>query len=258
MPERGSDPGAGEARILRFPARARPEAPAAPPPTPVLEDIRLHRGGRRVLDGLTLHLPGAGVTALIGPNGAGKSLTLRVLAGLVAPQTGAVRADPSAAALVFQRPVLLRRRARADLDHALRAARVPRADRAARLEALLNLGGLEGLADRPARSLSGGEAQRFAFIRALAARPRRLLLDEPTASLDPRATAALEDLIARTAAEGVEIVLVTHDRGQAARLADRVAFVHAGRTAEETPADRFFARPASEAAQAYLDGRLLL
>jgi len=261
MPEKRIDAATPQARptarVLPFPRPldGRASSPARPP---ALDEVRVFRGGRAVLDGLTLDLPGEGVTALMGPNGAGKSLALRVLAGLVAPRSGKVRADPREAALVFQRPVLLRRRVRADLDHALRAAGAPRAGRAARLDALLALGGLETLADRPARSLSGGEAQRLAFIRALAANPRRLLLDEPTASLDPRATAALESLIAGAAADGVEILLVTHDRGQAARLADRVAFLHAGRAAEVTPAATFFDRPASDAARAYLAGKLLL
>ncbi|MEM1313842.1 MAG: ATP-binding cassette domain-containing protein [Pseudomonadota bacterium] len=254
MPERNEDRG-DEARILRFPRRGGDVAATAPP---ALENVRLRRGARAVLDGATLTLPGAGVTALMGPNGAGKSLTLRVLAGLVAPDSGRVRSDPERAALVFQRPVLLRRSVRANLDHALRAAGAPRAGRARRLEALLALGGLEAMADRPARSLSGGEAQRLQMMRALAAEPRLLLLDEPTASLDPRSIAAIETLVARAAADGVEVVLVTHDRGQAARLADRVAFMHQGRIAEETPAPSFFARPASDAAHAYLEGRLLL
>jgi tungstate transport system ATP-binding protein len=85
-----------------------------------------------------------------------------------------------------------------------------------------------------------------------------LLLDEPTASLDPRSTAAIEALVARVAAEGVEVVLVTHDRGQAARLADQVAFMHLGRIVEQSPAEAFFRRPASPEARAYLNGGLLL
>ncbi|MGM0583140.1 MAG: ATP-binding cassette domain-containing protein [Pseudomonadota bacterium] len=261
---------AEERRVVPFPGpasgeRPRPPAPGAEAwpdslaePRPVLEGAVLLRGGRRLLDGVTLRLPGRGVTALMGPNGAGKSLCLRVLAGLVTPDLGALRCAPLSTALVFQRPVLLRRSVRANLLHALRVAGVPRRERAERLQALLETGGLGPLARQPARSLSGGEAQRLALVRALASRPRLLLLDEPTASLDPRATAAVEELIARAVAQGAEAVLVTHDPGQAARLADRVIFLHRGRDAETTPAAEFFRRPRSEAARAYLDGRLLV
>ncbi|MEM6438083.1 MAG: ATP-binding cassette domain-containing protein [Pseudomonadota bacterium] len=257
MPESGrGERRPGEARILRFPRRPAAAEVLDGPQT--LQSVRLMRGGRAVLDGLTLSLPGEGVTALMGPNGSGKSLTLRVLAGLVAPDAGELRDDPEGSALVFQRPVLLRRSVRGNLDHALRAAGAGRSERVEKLDALLALGGLEAMADRPARSLSGGEAQRLQLMRALAADPRRLLLDEPTASLDPRSTAAIETLVARVAAEGVEVVLVTHDRGQAARLADRVAFLHHGKAVEQSPAGRFFQRPATQEARAYLDGRLLL
>lgn len=254
-------------RIVPFPRPPRRPAPdRAHPvwpetladPQPALENAVLMRGGRRLLDGLTLRLPGRGVTALMGPNGAGKSLSLRVLAGLVALDLGEVRSVPLSTALVFQRPVLLRRSVRANLDHALRAARVSRRERPERIDALLEMAALGPLAAQPARALSGGEAQRLSLVRALAARPRLLLLDEPTASLDPRSTAAIEQLAARAAQEGAEVVLVTHDAGQAARLADQVVFLHRGRDAETTPAAEFFAHPRSEAARAYLDGRLLL
>jgi tungstate transport system ATP-binding protein len=229
-----------------------------------LREVRLMRGGRALLDGLSLTLAPGGVTALLGPNGAGKSLTLRVIAGLLAPDAGALawgeRAAPAkgSVALVFQRPVLLRRSAAANLDHALGVAGVPRRARAARRAELLALGGLETLADRPARALSGGEAQRLALVRALAAAPRLLLLDEPTASLDPSATATIEALIARVAAQGTTVLIVTHDAGQARRLADRAVFLHAGRVAEDAPADRLLTDPQSPEAQAYLAGRLLL
>lgn len=239
------------ARLLRFPR-------AGPPPPPALEGVRLFLGDSAVLDGVTLSLPGRGITAVMGPNGAGKSLTLRVLAGLVRPDAGTVRVRPEDARLVFQRPTLLRPSVRGDLDHALRAAGLTRRERAAEIPALLALAGLTAHADRPARRLSGGEAQRLALVRALGASPRLLLLDEPCASLDPRATAEVERLVARVAAEGTEVVLVTHDRGQAARLADRIAFLHAGRVTVSGPAGPFFRRPESEPARAYLEGRLPL
>ena len=241
----------------------RPDADDAPSGDAVarLQDITVKRGGTAVLDGLSIAFPSGGVTAVMGPNGAGKSLLLRVLMGLIAPDGGVVSVHPAAAgamALVFQRPVLLRRSVRGNLDHALRVYRVSRRDRPRRLQELLRMGGLTGLADRPARRLSGGEQQRVAMVRALGARPRLLLLDEPTASLDPQSTGAIEWLIRAAVADGTKAVLVTHDHGQAQRLADDVAFVHHGRLTEHTDRATFFANPASTAAKAYLDGRLLL
>jgi tungstate transport system ATP-binding protein len=226
--------------------------------------VRLARGGRALLDGLSFSLAPGGITALIGPNGAGKSLTLRLLAGLIAPDEGAVRwgerASPAkgSVALVFQRPVLLRRTAAANLDHALAVAGVRRRDRPARRAGLVALAGLESLADRPARALSGGEAQRLALARALAAGPRLLLLDEPTASLDPAATAAIEALVSRISSQGATVLLVTHDMGQARRLADRVLFLHRGSVAEDAPAAILLDAPQSPEARAYRDGQLLL
>jgi tungstate transport system ATP-binding protein len=232
----------------------------------VLEDVRFAAGGKTLIDGLSLQLAPGSRTVIMGPNGAGKSLFLRLLAGLIRPTAGRITyggrpAEPALLrriAVVFQRPVVLRRSVVANLRHALATYGVPRGERAQRIEALLALGQLEDLANRPARVLSGGEQQRLSMVRALAARPELLLLDEPTASLDPQATAAIEALVGQAAASGVKIVMVTHDRGQAQRLADEVLFLHRGRLAERTLADMFFNRPNSAAAQAYLEGRLLL
>ncbi|MHA1546837.1 MAG: ATP-binding cassette domain-containing protein [Alphaproteobacteria bacterium] len=234
---------------------------AEAPPAVSLISVTLERSGKKLIDGLTLTLAGRGVTAVLGPNGAGKSLLLRMVAGLIAPTSGAVQIHPPFAgqvALVFQRPVLLRRTVRANLAHALRVYAVPRRQRAAQIARLLDVGGLGGLADLPARTLSGGEQQRLAMVRALAAAPRLLLLDEPTASLDPQSTLAIETLIRTAARDGTKILLVTHDHGQAQRLASEVVFLHHGQVTEQTPSHQFFARPASEAARTFLDGRLLL
>ncbi len=226
-----------------------------------LLSVTLERSGQKLIDGLTLELPCGGVTAVIGPNGAGKSLLLRLVAGLISPTAGVVQIHPAYAgriALVFQRPVLLRRSVHGNLAHALSVYGVPRKQRFARLAELLEIGGLAALADRPARALSGGEQQRLAMVRALAARPRLLLLDEPMASLDPQSTLVIETLVRATAEAGTKIVLVTHDHGQAQRLANEIVFLHHGRVTEQTRSERFFTDPASGAGRAFLEGRLLL
>lgn len=225
-----------------------------------LVGVNLEIAGQKLLQEMTIHLPLTGVSVIMGPNGAGKSLLLRLLAGLIEPASGSIQVHSELKdriALVFQRPVLLRRAVQANLSHALRVHKVPRNRRRRRLQELLRMGGLTALADQPARRLSGGEQQRLAMVRAMAANPRLLLLDEPTASLDPQSTAMIETLIQGASIE-TKILLVTHDRDQAQRLADDVVFVHRGRAVEHSKAAQFFNRPASEQAQAYLEGRLLL
>ncbi|MEM1383514.1 MAG: ATP-binding cassette domain-containing protein [Pseudomonadota bacterium] len=237
-----------------------PEGVVFPPVagSPVrLAGVSVARSREALLTDLSITLRPGGVTAVMGPNGAGKSVLLRVVAGLIAPDAGEV-AVSGPVALVPQTPVLLRRSLRGNLAHALWIYGIPRAERPARIAELLDLAGLSALAGRPARALSGGEKQRFAIIRALAAEPRLLLLDEPTVSLDPRATAAVEALIRRAAAGGAKVVLVTHDRGQVARLAEEVVFLHCGRVGEQSAAPTFLASPASAEARAYLAGDLLL
>lgn len=229
-----------------------------------VEGLVVELGGRRVLDGVSFRLGKGGATVVLGPNGAGKSVLLRCLHGLLPaaervswngrPFDAAVRARQ---AMVFQTPVLLRRSVAANLAFALAARGVPRARRRRQVEELLGRFDLATLAGRPARRLSGGERQRVALARALALRPELLLLDEPTASLDPAATLAIERLLRQALAEGTSILLVTHDVAQAKRLADEVVFLHRGRVLEQAPAASFFQRPCSAEAAAYLAGELL-
>ncbi|HQY46218.1 MAG TPA: ATP-binding cassette domain-containing protein [Usitatibacteraceae bacterium] len=214
-------------------------------------------GGVRALDGLDLVLEPGLRTVVLGPNGAGKSVLLRTLHGLIAPTAGTVSwSRPVRQAMVFQRPVMLRRSALANLRYALAVNGVAEPERSSRATAALARVGLERIADRPARVLSGGEQQRLALARAWALRPGILFLDEPTASLDPGATAEVERVIASIAAEGTRLVMTTHNLGQARRLADEIVFIHAGRAAERTAADRFFDQPASNEARLFLQGEL--
>ena len=117
--------------------------------------------------------------------------------------------------------------------------------------------GLGPLADRPARLLSGGEQQRLALARAWSMQPEVLFLDEPTSALDPSATRIIEEMLMGFSAEGITIVLTTHNLGQARRLAEDVAFLHRGRLIEHRPAADFFAGPAAPEARAFLAGDLI-
>ena len=159
--------------------------------------------------------------------------------------------------MVFQRPVMLRRSALANLTHALSLTRSSPMDALLRANEALARFGLAELARRPARILSGGEQQRLAMARAWALDPEVLFLDEPTSALDPAATRAVEEMIKAFHADGMTILMTTHDLGQAQRLADEVLFLHHGRILEQTPAKEFFERPRSEAARAFINGELL-
>jgi tungstate transport system ATP-binding protein len=151
---------------------------------------------------------------------------------------------------------MLRRTSAANVAFALKAA--GRAADRATITALLDQVGLSGCATRPARRLSGGEQQRLALARALARNPEVLFLDEPTASLDPSGTKAVEDIMARVAASGVKVVFSTHDLGQARRLASDVVFLIDGRIAEYSPVERFFTAPETSEGSAFVRGELVI
>ncbi|MEL7213000.1 MAG: ATP-binding cassette domain-containing protein [Pseudomonadota bacterium] len=214
--------------------------------------------GEAKIDIPELCLDGEGPTMILGPNGAGKSLTLRLLHGLLPPTSGQITTPATRQAMVFQKPILLRRTVLANMDYALRAAGISRAKRRALAMDYLHEAGLSGKAKQAARTLSGGEQQRLALIRALATEPEILFLDEPTSSLDPSATQAIEAMVLRAASYGTRIVMVTHDLGQAKRLGRDIVFLHKGEVACHQPADDFFKAPAHPAAARYLRGDLPL
>ncbi len=237
---------------------AVPLAKGASPPEIRVRGLSYRAGGRLLIDIPALDIDGAGPTIILGANGAGKSVLMRLLHGLLAPAGGTISVGTGRQAMVFQRPVVLRRTVAGNVAFALRAAGVPRRDRPARIAALLKGGGLSHRAGHPARLLSGGEQQRLTLLRAMATDPAILFLDEPTSSLDPASTAAIEALVRDADRSGTRVVMVTHDPAQARRLGARIALMHQGRLAEMSPTDRFFAAPASPEGRAYLTAAFLL
>ena len=228
-----------------------------------IKDLRFVADATPLIDCLSLLIPTDGISLIIGPNGAGKSLLVRALHGLIEPSAGEIKfggANLSSEfrqrqAMVFQRPVLLRRSTLANVEFALRLRGNARQDQA---RTLLDLVGLSEMADRPARRLSGGEQQRLALARALATQPDILFLDEPTANLDPASTKIIEDIVSEQDRSGTKIIFVTHDMAQARRLGSDVSFMHRGRVIETGSADYFFNAPCTREAQDYLAGRILI
>ncbi|MFO7857557.1 MAG: ATP-binding cassette domain-containing protein [Ectothiorhodospiraceae bacterium] len=231
-----------------------------------LEGVSFRHRGQTLLHPLDLCLERHGKTLLMGPNGAGKSLLMRICHGLLRPSTGSVRwlgdgatgeAVRRRQAMVFQRPVMLRRSALANVRYALAVRGVGRRERRERADRAIERFGLEAIAHRPARVLSGGEQQRLALARAWVLQPEILFMDEPTAALDPAAINAVEQAVEAFHAQGTRIVMSSHDLGQARRLADEVVFLANGRLVERAPVAAFFEQPQSREAAAFIRGDLV-
>lgn len=221
-------------------------------------------GTKPIIEDVSFTIDIAGLAVLLGPNGSGKSSLLKLLHGLLPLSSGSIRwgdVDARAAqrkqAMVFQRPVLLRRSAAENVDHVLKLRGVSSAERARVIEESLEWAGLADVADMPARKLSGGEQQSLTIARAWALNPQVLLLDEPTANLDPRATRRVEDLIHSFAATGRKIIMATHNIAQAQRLADEVLFLNRGHLLEHAPAKQFMLRPSNPLAARFIAGELV-
>ena len=224
-----------------------------------LRDASVAFGAVQAVRNATMRVVAGDFIAVVGANGSGKTSLLRLLHGVVAHTGSREVLRPSGVqAMVFQRPFLLRLSVRNNVRIALWLAdrRMPAALRDERADQALGRVGLGALRDRPARSLSGGEQQRLALARGWAVRPDILFLDEPTASLDPSAKKDVEAVLAAFAADGMTLVMSTHNLGQAKRLASRVVYMDEGRIDADLPTAEFFADGAPGRAGRFLKGEL--
>jgi tungstate transport system ATP-binding protein len=226
-----------------------------------LSNVRLNAAERTLLDGVDLTIGGDGITVFLGPNGAGKSLLMRLLSGLLIPDGGSIEWNggglPGAGiAMMFQQPMLLRASVFANVALALKPLGMKAADIRRQTMDVLQRVGLGHRSEDSARLLSGGEKQRLALARAWVTKPRLLLLDEPTASLDPTATDAVEAIIREIRTEGAKILMATHNLGQAMRISDDIVFIESGKVREQSPTARFFSTPQSPEAKLFIQGEL--
>lgn len=229
-----------------------------------IDHLHVIRKGNRLLSDIDYTIDTQGVTMILGPNGAGKSLLLQVAHGLIEPNEGSLkwnRQKPlprqSWRAFVFQKPVLLRRSVRANIEYVLSLHNIEKEKQNDLIQEAVDHTGLAHLAERNARVLSGGEKQRLSIARAWVLQPKVILLDEPTAELDPVGTAYIENLIKTIADEGTKILMTTHDLGQAQRLANDILFLHQGKLLEYSSTKEFFTKPITKTAKNFIEGKLL-
>ena len=232
--------------------------------TPIqFKDLSVILGQKIILDKINCKIKSNSITAVLGPNGAGKSIFLQTINGLFSVQSGRLTFNlmeinqeiRKQQAMVFQNPVLLRRTVIANLQF-ISNLRNKESNRL--LKKILSKVGLEGYEKKPARLLSGGEKQRLSMARALIINPNLLLLDEPTANLDPYSLNLIEDLVLEENSIGKTIIFTTHDMSQAKRLATDVIFLNKGKVLEQTISKTFFKSPKTLEAQKYINGEILI
>jgi tungstate transport system ATP-binding protein len=226
-------------------------------------DLSVVLGQKLILDKINCKIKSNSITAVLGPNGAGKSIFLQTINGLVSIQSGRLTFNSmqnnqeirEQQAMVFQTPVLLRRTVMANMQF-VSNLRNKKSNQL--LKNLLDKVGLEGYEEKPARLLSGGEKQRLSMARALIVNPNLLLLDEPTANLDPYSLNLIEDLVLEENSIGKTVIFTTHDMSQAKRLATDVIFLNKGKVLEQTVSKTFFKKPKTFEAQKYINGEILI
>jgi tungstate transport system ATP-binding protein len=235
-----------------------------------IDDLTKEYNGRQVLRVDALEIYKGEILSVVGPSGSGKSTFLRMLNFLENPTSGSIDYEGikfeagqemslevrRRVTTVFQRPMLLDRSVYDNVLFGFKLQR--RKDDRKYIQSILEEVGLASLSNQRARTLSGGEAQRVALARVMVLRPEVLLLDEPTANLDPYNVGLIENIVKRLNNEqGTTLVLVTHNVFQARRMADRAVFLLEGRIVEIAETQRFFQSPTDDRTLAFIRGEMV-
>lgn len=220
-----------------------------------LKDITVKSNGRTILDIPHAMIPADRITACIGPNGAGKTTFLKLLDGLMQPDTGTVTYSfKTRTSLVLHHTPMIKASARTNI------AMVRDADSTItdlEINQVMEQVGISGLASSPAHKLSAGERQKLCLGRAILQKPNLVLLDEPTANLDPNTTEQVEELIRQFDQRGVNVIFASHQLAQVQRIAEYIIFIDQGQIKEKGPVGPFFSNPQMPAAKRYLHQELL-
>ncbi len=221
-----------------------------------LKDVIVISDGRTILDIAHALIPTDRICACIGPNGAGKTTLLKLLDGLIKPDSGSIThsSGPIKSSLVLHHSPMIKASARVNL------AMVRDADASigsAEIDGIMEQIGLSHLANSPAHRLSAGERQKLCLGRAMLQKPNLVLLDEPTANLDPNTTEQVEEIIRQFKTQGSDVVFTSHQLAQVQRLAEYIVFIDQGQIKEKGPTGPFFSDPQTQAAKHYLQQELV-
>ena len=225
-------------------------------PMITLHDISVRRESREILS-ITANIPTTGITAVIGPNGSGKTTLLKLLHGLIEADEGSYSPgfQELGSALVLHHTPLIKASVRSNLaivKDSPTGSKISESD----IDTALASVGLSHLKDQSALKLSAGERQRLSLARARLQKPQVILLDEPTANLDPSTTEQVEAIIKNLALEGCGVIFTSHHLGQVQSLSDQVVFLADGQCLEVSNTENFFRHPQSDQAKKFIHREL--
>lgn len=221
------------------------------------KDVIVKRDGRIILDIPHAVIPADRICACIGPNGAGKTTFLKLIDGLIKPDSGTVThsSGPIKSSLVLHHTPMIKASAQTNI------AMVKDSDSSINsiaIDVVMEQIGLSHLANSPAHKLSAGERQKLCLGRAILQKPHLVLLDEPTANLDPNTTEQVEEIIRQFKSQGSDVIFTSHQLAQVQRIAEYIIFIDDGQIKEKGPVGPFFADPQTQAAKRYLHQELLV
>ena len=221
------------------------------------KDVIVKSDGRIILDIPHAMIPADRICACIGPNGAGKTTFLKLIDGLIKPDSGTVNhsSGPIKSSLVLHHTPMIKASARTNMSMVTDSD--PSISSIA-IDAVMEQIGLSHLANSPAHKLSAGERQKLCLGRVILQKPNLILLDEPTANLDPNTTEQVEEIIRQFKCQGSDVIFTSHQLAQVQRIAEYIIFIDQGQIKEKGPVGPFFANPQTQAAKRYLHQELLV
>ena len=222
------------------------------------ENVGISFNKSNLFKSLSFKINSKGISLFMGPNGAGKTVCLKLIADLLKPDSGKIYYNKNVRiGYVSQKTVLLRRSVYDNLLYALKISNIHKNKIKKMINNTLIISNLYEYKSSSARTLSIGQQQLLAIMRALIIKPNLLLLDEPCSNLDPQSTKVIESILKKVSSIGVKVILVTHDVLQAKRIANEILFIHNGKIVEQTSKKKFFSSPKTIIANNYLKGMLL-